>query len=161
AQRFCEERLGLLWREWLTRRLVEFYLADRMYLYMQVGDGLANPDQRIAEDVRSFTTTTLSLALIFINGTFTLIAFSGVLSSTSHLSVGAAVLYAAFGSYAAILLRRPLVPLNYDQSDKEASFRAALVHVRENAEPIAVVHREPLLQHRLQRLVGALVSNYR
>ncbi len=161
TQRFCEERLGLLWREWLTRRLVDFYLADRMYLYLQAGDGLANPDQRIAEDVRSFTTTTLSLALIFINGTFTLIAFSGVLWSISRLLFGAAVLYAALGSFAAILLGRPLVRLNYDQSDKEAAFRAALVHVRENAEPIAVVHREPLLLHRLQRLVGALVSNYR
>ena len=55
-QRYTEERLGLLWREWLTLRLVGAYLQERMY-YRVVGGSLPNPDQRIADDVRSFTTS--------------------------------------------------------------------------------------------------------
>src|SRR5271166_6582142 len=40
------------------------------------------------------------------------------------------------GSYITLCLGRPLVELNYDKLDKEASFREALIHVRENAESI-------------------------
>jgi len=159
--RFVEERLGLLWREWLTKRLVGAYLAGRLYYRMQIGEALANPDQRIADDVRSFTTTTLSLLLVFLNGAFTIVAFSGVLWSISRLLFAVAVAYAAIGSLLAVLLGRPLVRLNYDQSDKEANFRAGLVHVRANAESIAVHRREGQLETRLARQVDALTANLR
>jgi putative ATP-binding cassette transporter len=157
--RFTEERLGLLWRDWLTRRLIGVYLGGRLYYHMQVGEELANPDQRIADDVRSFTTSTLSLFLIFLNGTFTLVAFAGVLWSISRSLFAVAVVYAAFGSLLAILLGRPLVRLNYDQADREAGFRASLVYVRENAEPIAIVHGEPQQDRRLRRHVDAITTN--
>ena len=159
--RFTEERLGLLWRDWLTRRLVGVYLDGKRYYHMQAGEQLANPDQRIADDVRSFTTTTLSLFLVFLNGTFTLLAFSGVLWSISRSLFAVAVAYAAFGSLLAILLGRPLVRLNYDQSDMEAAFRASLVNVREKAESIAIAHGEPYLETRLRRNVDAITGNLR
>jgi hypothetical protein len=66
--RFAEERLGLLWRGWLTRRLVGGYLINRNYYWLREDSELSNPDQRIAEDVRTFTATTLSLALILSTG---------------------------------------------------------------------------------------------
>jgi putative ATP-binding cassette transporter len=157
--RFTEERLGLLWRDWLTRRLVGAYLGGRLYYHMEVGEELANPDQRIADDVRSFTTSTLSLSLILLNGTFTLLAFSGVLWSISHVLFAVAVAYAAFGSLTTIWLGRPLVRLNYDQSDREAGFRAALVNVRENAQAVAMAQAEPQLESRLRRHVDAITAN--
>ena len=54
----AEERLGLVWREQLTRRSVDLYLSDRTYYRLDSATGIANPDQRIADDVRAFTTTT-------------------------------------------------------------------------------------------------------
>src|SRR6516165_7992557 len=33
--RFIEERLGLFWRVWLTRRITRRYLADRTYLHLK------------------------------------------------------------------------------------------------------------------------------
>ena len=90
--RFIEERLGLLWRDWLTRRLVVRYLDRHLYYWMKVPGGLGNPDQRITDDVRAFTTSTLSLALIFVNGTLTVLAFSGVLWSISRALFVTAVL---------------------------------------------------------------------
>src|SRR6187549_3705385 len=66
--RFTEERLGLFWRVWLTRRIIRRYLANRTYLRLKESAGLDNPDQRIADDVRTFTTTTLSFTLMFLNG---------------------------------------------------------------------------------------------
>ena len=65
--RFTEERLGLFWRVWLTKRVIHRYLADRTYLYLKQSSSIENPDQRIAEDVRVFTATTLSFTLMFMN----------------------------------------------------------------------------------------------
>lgn len=159
--RFTEERLGLYWREWFTRRLAALYLQHRFYFQLTVTGALPNPDQRIADDVRAFTTTTLSLALIFLNGTLTIIAFSGVLWSISRPLFAICVLYAALGSAVAYLVGRPLVRLNYDQSDREADFRAELVHVREHAQSIALLGNEPHLRARLFAQVDALAANLR
>jgi len=70
--------------------------------------GLPNPDQRIAEDIRAFTITTLSFVLMLLNSAFTVVAFSGVLWLISPLLFGVAVLYAACGSFVTLALGRPL-----------------------------------------------------
>src|SRR5262245_46225246 len=46
--RFAEERLGLFWRVWMTRRITQRYLVDRTYLHLKESATIANPDQRIA-----------------------------------------------------------------------------------------------------------------
>lgn len=159
--RFTEERLALSWREWLTRRLCSRYLAERSYYALKSENGILNPDQRIGEDVRAFTATTLSFFLMFLNATFTILAFAGVLWSISPLLFVVAVGYAAAGSVFTFLLGRPLLWLNYRQSDREAAFRAELVHVRENAEAIAVSRREGRLAERLAYRVDELTDNAR
>jgi putative ATP-binding cassette transporter len=157
--RFTEERLGLLWRHWMTRALVERYLQGATYYRLREHADIPNPDQRIADDVRTFTTTTLSLLLVWLNGTFTIVAFSGVMWSISPLLFAVAVGYAALGSVLTLVFGRPLLWLNYDQSDREASFRAELVHLRENAESVAFMRREGRIRERLLSRVGALVEN--
>jgi putative ATP-binding cassette transporter len=121
--RFTEERLGLLWRTWLTRRLLITYLEHptcyRLNDTLVANGEIANPDQRIADDVRAFTATTLSFVLLLLNGTFTAVAFSGVMWSISPLLFVVGVLYAGAGSLATIKFGRPLVGLNYAQLDKE------------------------------------------
>lgn len=159
--RFTEERLALLWRHWLTRFLTGLYLDGKTYYRLRERADVANPDQRIADDVRTFTTTTLSLLLIWLNGTFTIVAFSGVLWSISPLLFGVAAGYAALGSGLTLLFGRPLLWLNYNQSDREASLRAELVHLRENAEWIALLRREGRMRERILDRIDALVANAR
>ena len=144
--RFTEERLGLLWRAWLTQRVTVRYLARRTYLRIKDSAEVDNPDQRIAEDIRAFTITTLSFTIIFLNAILAAISFSGVLWTISPLLFGIAVGYAALGTLTAVLLGRPLVGLNYAQSGREADFRAALIHVRENADLVALLRREGRLR---------------
>lgn len=162
--RYVEERLGLYWREWLTRHLVNTYLEHPTYYRLNerlANDGeVPNPDQRIADDVRTFTVTTLSFVLMILNGLFTMVAFSGVLWSINPWLFLAALVYAALGSYWTFVLGRPLVGLNYRQSDKEANFRSSLVHVREHAESIAVQRREARIRTRILRRVDDLVENF-
>jgi putative ATP-binding cassette transporter len=163
--RFTEERLGLLWREWLTRRLVATYLEHPTYYRLNdrlaVNGEVLNPDQRIADDVKAFTTTTLSFALMALNGAFTVAAFSGVMWTISPLLFVVTVLYAAFGSYMTFVLGRPLIGLNYAQLDKEANFRSDLIHVRENAESVALLRREGRLRGRILRHFDELAANFR
>lgn len=120
-----------------------------------------NPDQRIADDVRTFTTITLSFTLILLNTTITILAFSGVLWSISPLLFAVAVAYAALGSGLTILFGRPLLWLNYDQSDREASLRAELVHLRENAESVALLRHEGRMRQRVLGRIETLVENTR
>lgn len=159
--RYSEERLGLVWREKLTRRLIERYLARKIYFRLDSEGKVTNPDQRIAEDVRAFTTTTLSFVLMFLNASIAVLAFSGVLWSISPTLFIVAVIYALGGSYLAIALGRSLVGLNYNQLDKEANFRSDLIHVRENAEAVALLNRERRLKSRLLNHLDDLVNNFR
>jgi vitamin B12/bleomycin/antimicrobial peptide transport system ATP-binding/permease protein len=158
---FTEARLGILWREQLTRRLVETYMSDRTYYRLDSATGVANPDQRITDDVRAFTSTTLSFILLFLNGTLTAISFSGVLWSISPTLFGVAVAYAVCGSVLTILLGKPLIRLNYNQLDMEANFRSDLIHIRENSESIALAHREGRFKARLSKRLDSLTANFR
>jgi putative ATP-binding cassette transporter len=160
-QSFTEQRLGILWRGRMTRRLTDLYLADRNFYWLKGPGLLDNPDERIADDVRTFTASTLSFAIIFLNGVLTVVAFAGVLWTISPLLFGVAVGYATLGSLMAILLGRPLVGLNYRQLDREADFRSALIHVRENAEAVALMHHEGRLTARLLSRIDALLANQR
>jgi putative ATP-binding cassette transporter len=159
--RFTEERLGLFWRVWLTRRIIGKYFSDRTYLHLKESATVENPDQRIAEDVRTFTATTLSFTLMFMNGVLAVLSFSGVLWTISPFLFGVALGYAAIGTLATIYLGRPLIGLNYRQSDREASFRSDLIHVRENAESIALLRREGRLTARMLRRIDGLADNFR
>jgi len=76
--RFTEEMLGLRWRGWLTRHLTDRYLANRAYHHIKTTGQLDNPDQRISEDVKTFTTNTLSIVLILVNATVALAGFAAL-----------------------------------------------------------------------------------
>nr|WP_210320011.1 SbmA/BacA-like family transporter [Pseudaminobacter soli] len=160
--RFVEERLALLWREFLTRRSVNLYLDNEVYYRLDASGRLTHPDQRISEDIREFTVTTLSFVIMIFSASLTVLTFSGVLWSISPVLFGVAVLYAACGSYVTIALGRPLIGLNYERLDKEASFRSSLIHVRENAESVMLTRGEErqknLLLHRLDDLIVNLRS---
>lgn len=158
--RFLEERLGLLWRKWLTQRALEHYLGERTYFRLYQAGDVPNPDQRISEDIRALTATTLSFVLLFLNAAFTVVAFSGVLWTISPQLFVVAVAYAALGSAVTVIIGRRLVPLNYDQLDREANFRSRLVHVRENAESIALQRREGRLKGGLMVRLDALTENF-
>src|SRR5688572_27251088 len=66
-KQYTEERCGLLWRQWLTTFLLDHYLADRAYLRVDRQEEVDNPDQRLTEDVKTFTATTLSFGTILLN----------------------------------------------------------------------------------------------
>lgn len=159
--RYCEERLALLWREWQTQRVIRGYLDKHIYLHLKETGAITNADQRMTEDIRALTTTSLSFLLMILNGTFTTISFSGVLWSISPVLFAVAVVYAIAGSCLTFWLGRPLIQLNYQQSDREADFRSELIYVHQNAEGLAFTRDESRMKERLAARVDQLVGNFR
>ena len=158
---YTEQRLGLLWRWWATRETILGYANHRVYYRLKKKGEIGNPDQRIADDIRTYCTTTLSFMLIILNASLTVIAFSGVMWSISPLLFVVSVLYAAVGTFMTVVFGRPLVRLNYDQLDKEADLRASLIYLRGNAESVAISRREGHLIQLSLKYLGDLATNFR
>ncbi len=141
--RYTEERLGLMWRRWLSHYILNRYLTNRAYYRMNWYGAIDNPDQRMSEDVRSFCTQTLSFILIIFNSLIALCSFVGILWSISSWLVIGVVLYAILGSFMTYFLGRRLIGLNFSQLKKEADFRYKMINVRDNSETIAFNRGEP------------------
>lgn len=134
---YCTKLLGVYWREWLTNNFLQRYLQNRAYYRINDLKQIDNPDQRIAEDIKSFTGSSLSFLLVILNSLIDLVAFIGVLWTISQVLTLVLIAYSLFGTLVTILLGKRLIGLNYNQLQREADFRYGLVHLRNNAESIA------------------------
>ena len=141
---YLRDRLGLQWRRWLTSRFIDRYFENRaFYTLNHANADIDNPDQRIAEDVKSFTQESLTLLLAVVDSLLAVGAFSGVLWGISKPLICFLVVYALVGTLITVgVFGKPLVRLNFEQLKKEADFRFSLVRVRENAEAIAFYQGE-------------------
>ncbi|PSO91914.1 MAG: ABC transporter ATP-binding protein [Cyanobacteria bacterium QS_8_48_54] len=141
---YWRDKLGLYWRRWLTNSFLDKYFSDRAFYQITANSEIDNPDQRIAEDIKSFTKDSLRFLLIFIGSLLQVVAFSVDLWGISRWLVIFLIIYAFAGTLLTTgIFGRALVRLNFEQLKKEASFRFGLVRVRENAESIAFYRGEP------------------
>src|SRR6185369_15328642 len=62
--KFTADRLSLAWRDWMTHHLLRRYFFNRVYYRLRSSPTVDNPDQRITEDVKLFTTNVLGYLLI-------------------------------------------------------------------------------------------------
>ncbi len=140
---YVRDKLGNYWRRWLTGRFLERYFRDRHFYELNANAAIDNPDQRIAEDINTFTQRSLFFLLILIGSILQLLAFSSVLWFISRELVYFLVFYAIAGTLVTLFVYgKPLVGLNFRQLRREADFRFGLVRVRENAESIAFYRGE-------------------
>ncbi len=139
---YVQSYLGMRWREWMTGEFLGNYFQNRNYYEIEAQGKIDNPDQRIMEDIRSFTRTSLLFLLILLGSLMDLISFSGILWSKSALLVYVVIGYSLVGTGLTALIGRRLVRLNFNQLRYEADFRYSLVHVRDNTESIAFYQGE-------------------
>lgn len=154
---YVRDKLGNHWRRWLTNRFLDSYFRDRNFYELNANAAIDNPDQRIAEDINTFTGRSLYFLLILIGSILQLVAFSSVLWSISRDLVYFLVFYAIAGSLITVYVYgKALIGLNFRQLRREADFRFSLVRVRENAESIAFYRGETQeLQQVKRRFTGA------
>lgn len=176
-QIYLRQLLQIGWRRWLTDAFMADWLANRNYYRLELSNqGTDNPDQRIQEDVNTFTSMTLGLALDLLRSVVTLASFVTILwglSGAFPVAIGGtevsipgymvwfALLYAIVGTWLAHKLGRPLIGLNYDQQRYEADFRYGLVRLRENAEGVAFYRGEHDERRGLNARFEHVIANFR
>ncbi len=149
------------WRRWLTHRFLDGYLSERKYYEIGAGGDIDNPDQRISEDINTFTGRSTHFLLIFIGSLMQLVAFSAVLWSISKMLVAFLAVYALLGTFGALyFFGAPLIRLNFWQIRREADFRFGLMRLRENAESIAFYRGEPQERAQINHRFEAAFTNY-
>ncbi len=159
---FVRDRLTVHWREWMTGFYMKKYFANRAFYKLAYMPNIDNPDQRITQDIDSFTSRSIYFLLIFIETLLQLIAYSGLLWFISKTLVVFLLIYAVVGTLVTwLVFGRPLVGLNFFQLRKEADFRFGLVRLRENAESIAFYNGESQEHQILSTRLTDVVANYK
>ena len=149
------------WRRWLTSRFLAGYLKGRKYYQLCADSEIDNPDQRISEDINTFTGRSIHFLLIFLGSLMQLVAFSTVLWSISHLLVGVLAVYALMGTVVALyVFGNPLIRLNFWQLRCEADFRFSLMRLRENAESIAFYRGEAQERAHIDSKFDKVIHNF-
>lgn len=149
------------WRRWLTSRFLDSYLKGRKYYELGAISEIDNPDQRISEDINTFTGRSINFLLIFLGSLMQLVAFSAVLWKISHVLVGVLAVYALTGTVVALwIFGNPLIHLNFWQLRREADFRFSLMRLRENAESIAFYRGEAQERAHIDSKFSKVIQNY-
>nr|XP_051223812.1 ABC transporter D family member 2, chloroplastic isoform X2 [Lolium perenne] len=134
---YAREVLSLRWRSWMTSYYMKRYFKNRTFYKIQSQSLIDNPDQRINDDLSSFTGTALAFSLTLLNAVVDLVSFSNILYGIYPPLFIVLIVYSFGGTVISVFLGKNLVNLNFMQEKKEADFRYGLVRVRENAESIA------------------------
>jgi putative ATP-binding cassette transporter len=157
---YVRDTLALQWRRWMTERFLGRYLRERRYYELVSDPAIDNPDQRISDDINSFTGQSLVLVLVVANAILQLAAFGKVLWSISSYLVLFLFVYAAIITAVTFgIFGERLVSLQFGQRKREADFRFSLVRIRENAEAIAFYRGERQEKRHLEDIFARLYEN--
>ena len=179
---YLTQLLEMYWRKWMTGQYLKRWLGSNALYQMELTRFSEtstatpdNPDQRISEDVNSFTTQTIGLTMGVLNATVTLATFVGILwglSGAFTFSLGAssytipgfmvwmAVLYCLAGSVITHYIGRSQIWLNFEQQRREADFRHHMMRVREYSESIALDRGQAVEKSHLDTRFTSVLANY-
>ncbi|MCT8001975.1 ABC transporter ATP-binding protein/permease [Sphingomonas sanguinis] len=152
--------LSMRWRSWLNEwYLGRWFARDRFYEIERLRM-IDNPDQRIAEDIRSFTsiglhygTSPFAIGIAVIFSTVRAVVFATILLQTSTPIaiplfgyriplpggdlIWFSIAYVIFGTVFVAWIGKPFIRRKMREQHYEADYRGALLHVRRNGEQIA------------------------
>ncbi|MET0428437.1 MAG: ABC transporter ATP-binding protein/permease, partial [Microvirga sp.] len=166
--------LRIRWRTYLNSLYVHEWLEDGTHYRMQlVGREADNPDQRIADDLRSYIDQTYTLSIGLMNQCATLVSFIAILWSLSAgftlpgtdtpvpgLLVWVCIAYALLGTWLTHAIGRPLIALYFQQERVEADYRFSLARLREYTEQIALLDGEAAEEQALNARFTMIVRNF-
>lgn len=158
---YQRQQLAVHWREWMTAWTFDLYRTNQVYYKLErdyQSSKIDNPDQRITEDVKAFTTISLTLFITLLTSVIDLASFSVILFGIDPQLFVAIIVYAGAGTIVTTLLGKSLVRLNFQQLRREADLRYSLVRLRDNSESIAFYAGEDIegraVEERLERTMN-------
>ena len=171
---YIRVKLEIAWRKWLTERILQLYLSNKVYYglerkaksvagstreYKNRQSEMDNPDQRIQQDISSFTSYCVWTFIVIMNTSIDLVSFSIILYHILPQLFIAIIVFASMGTLITILVGKVLVKLNYESLQREADFRFILVRIRENAESIAFYGGEALEDRQAKQRLDRVIDN--
>jgi vitamin B12/bleomycin/antimicrobial peptide transport system ATP-binding/permease protein len=168
---YIQQALVIRWRVWLTERVMDDWLEGRSYHKGRYTKApVDNPDQRIQEDIGTFPADSVTLGVGAVNSLVSLVSFTIILWSLSGplpifgIEIPRGMTFVAYvfvivASVIAFRIGRPLILLNFLQERYNASFRYALVRLRENSENVAFQRGERVEGRVLGSRFGDVVTN--
>lgn len=164
------------WRKWLTEYYIERWLRYHNHYRLRfLKHNTDNPDQRISEDLGSFTGKVISLVTEIFRQSVSFVSFVGilwVLSGPLNLEafgipftipgymVWVALIYSLIGTGLVFKIGKPIVKLDFDQERFEANFRYSLVRLREQSEEVAIYRGHKIEEDNFRRSFSYIVQNY-
>ncbi len=152
------ETFQVHWRAYVTAKLADGWIGERRFYRLGLsGYEPANPEYRIADDVRWATEPVVDFAIGLLSAVITAITFIGILWSIGgSLSVEAhgvpfeipaymvlaAIIYAVLVSGLITWVGRPLPRLIAARNEGEARLRFSLMRIRDHGETIALSRAE-------------------
>jgi putative ATP-binding cassette transporter len=168
---YLRQAFTIRWQIWLTDTLMERWLRKQSYYRSQyVPQGIDNPDQRIQQDVASFVSSSLTLSMGLLDSVVSLFSFTIILWNLSgalvlfgwtipRAMVILVYLYVAVSTLVAVRIGRPLIRLNFLNEQFSASFRYALIRLREYGESIAFYRGEAVERETLAMRFARVIHN--
>ena len=95
----------------MTKHYMDRYLSNQAFYKIQSQSMIDNPDQRMVDDVNSFTKTALSLSLTIFDAVIDLISFSNILFSIYPPLFVVLFVYSIGGTVISIFLGKVTLPL--------------------------------------------------
>jgi putative ATP-binding cassette transporter len=178
ATTWFQQLLEIRWRAWLTRKFLARWLRGAAFHRIETGTGAGadNPDQRIAEDLRDMVHQTIETSLgLFsticetvkfsgimwgLSGSFALVLFNNEITIHGYM-FWLALVYALGMTLVIEKLGRRMVAIGYEQQQREADFRFALVRVRDHSAQIALSEGGPVEETTLLRRFAGIRENWR
>jgi putative ATP-binding cassette transporter len=181
---YITQRFIIGWRVWLTRRLTGDWLDGHAYYRGQLAkEPIDNPDQRIQQDI-DIVTTVMGEPNSPSHGSGSTLLFGAVESVLSvaafgvilwHLSGPLTVLdvtlpkalfwivivYVLAATIIAFWIGRPLIRLSYLNELRNASFRYAMIRMKDSASAIGLYRGEEVERRQLDHRLTLVITNYR
>jgi putative ATP-binding cassette transporter len=163
------------WRRWLNGHVLDRWIANGRYYQLSFLSGdHANPEYRVAEDLRVSVDAPVDFAIGLLNAFLSAVTFIGVLwliggaltipgtqITVPGFLVVAAVIYAIVASGAMTAIGRSFVRISESKNQAEAEYRYGLTRLRENGESIALLGGENEERVGLDKAFRSVLRNWR
>lgn len=170
------ETFQVHWRQWLTAKLADGWVGERRFFRLGLsGNEPANPEYRIADDVRWATEPVVDFAIGLLSSVITIVIFIEILweiGGSLNLPWGetrivvpaylvlAAVFYAVIVSTVVMTVGRRLAGLIAARNESEAGLRFALMRIRDHGEAIALARTEAGERQAVALSYGVVVQRW-
>ncbi|MGW6660014.1 ABC transporter ATP-binding protein/permease [Rhodococcus sp. NPDC055024] len=165
------QTLDISWRSWLNDTLTDDWLDGSAYYRGNfLENPVDNPDQRIQADITAFVTSSRTLSMGAVAAMVSIVSFTKILWDLSgpltvfgteipRAMIFLVYIYVLVTTALAFWIGRPLIMLNFLNEKLGATFRYALVRLREYGESIAFYRGENVERRTLGLRFAAVIRN--